>query len=157
MSSGERSVGKVTLVEAATQLGTGDEARDQVVAFDVASAVRDHGDAQALLALTAMLDVLRTAPAPSYGTLVNVLTAVQQTLILPDDALGSWHPPAGSLGSVLGHARAGEEPLRRQADDLLWALAERGLAGPWLGRDASTVASRVEASDLRAALERQAE
>jgi hypothetical protein len=156
VSSGERSAGRDALVEAAKQVGAGDERRDQVVAFDIAVAVRDHGGEQTLVALDVMLDVLRAAPVPSYGTLVNVLTAVQHASILPDESLGSWRPSAGSLGSVLGHAQSGNEPLRRQVDDLLWALAERELTGPWLGRDVSTVASRVEASDLRAVLERQA-
>jgi hypothetical protein len=153
----ERSAGEETLVEAAKRLGVGDQRRDQVVAFDIASAVRDRADEQTLVALDVMLDVLCTAPAPSYGTLVNVLTAVQHASILPDESLGSWRPSAGSLGSVLDHAQQSEnEPLRRQTDDLLWALAERKLAGTWLGDDVSTVASRVEASDLRVALERQA-
>lgn len=156
MSSEERSAGRDALVEAAKHVGAGDERRDQVVAFDIALAVRDRGGEQTLVALDVMLDVLRAAPAPSYGTLVNVLTAVQHASILPDESLGSWRPSAGSLGSVLDHAQSGNEPLRRQVDDLLWALAERELAGPWLGRDVSTVASRVEASDLRAVLERQA-
>lgn len=145
------------LIEAAKRVGGGDRRRDQVVAFDIASAVRDRGDEQTLVALDVMLAVLRAAPAPSYGTLVNVLTAVQHAAMLPGDSLGSWRPSAGSLGRVLEHAQQSEnEPLRRQVDDLLWALAERELARAWLGPDASTVASRVEASDLRAALQRQA-
>jgi hypothetical protein len=153
----ERSTEGIALVDAATHVGTGDDRRDQIVAFDVARAVRDDGDEQALIALYTVLDVLRTAAAPSYGTLVNVLTAVQHALILPDEALGRWRPPPGSLGRLLDHALSENEPLRLQADDLLWALVERHLAGAWLGRRASTVAWRVGASELRAALEAQTE
>jgi hypothetical protein len=156
-SGEERSAEGIALVDAATQVGTGDDRHDQVVAFDVALAVRDNGDEQALVALDVMLDVLRTAVAPSYGTLVNVLTAIQYALILPDESLGRWRPPPGSLGRMLDHALAGNEPLRRQVDDLLWALVERQRAGSWLGRRASTVAWRVEAPALQAALEAQAE
>lgn len=145
------------LIDAARRLGTGDDTVDQVVAFDIALAVRDDGDERALRALDAMLDVLRTAPAPSCGTLVNVLTAVQYALILPDEVLGRWRPPPGSLGRMLDHALSGDEPLRRQADDLLWALVERRLAGSWLGRRASTMAWRVQTSELQAALEGQAD
>lgn len=155
MSDGTEERSTVDLARAAATVGTGDDGHDQVVAFDVARAIRDAGDASSLRALSALLEALRTAPAPASGTLVNVVTALQYAAMLPDETLEGWDPPSGSLDRLLDRALSLDEPMRRQADDLLWALAERRLFGGWLGRRAATVADRVPPGDLRAELERQ--
>lgn len=143
------------LVDVARHVGSKDEPQDQVVAFEVALAVRDERGRYPLAALTALLTGLGAeAVAPSYGTLVNTLTAVQYALMLEDEELEGWAPPADALGRIVLKAMAENELMRDQADDLLWALAERRPVGLWLGPRAPEIAANVRDPELRAALTR---
>jgi hypothetical protein len=145
------------LLDAAATAGSGDASHDQLVAFEVAVRVREEPAAQALPALTSLLEALRAASATSYGALVNVLSAVQYALMLDDDVLGLWAPPRGSLIRVLDRAISENEPLREQAEDLLEALVEQRLVGRWLGRGASRLATRLTSPQLRVEVESQAD
>jgi hypothetical protein len=144
------------LVEVAQRTGRGDASWDQHVAFEVALAVRDDPGPQPLAALTALLVRLTSGSAsPTYGTLVNTLTAVQHALALDDEELGAWTPPADAVGRIVLKAMAENDLMRDQADDLLWALADWHPVDTWLGDRAAEITAAVRDAELREALARR--
>jgi hypothetical protein len=143
------------LVEVAERTGRGDASWDQHVAFEVALAVRDEPGPKPLAALTALLVRLTSGSAsPTYGTLVNTLTAVQHALALDDEESGLWVPPANAIGAIVLKAMAENDLMRDQADDLLRALAAWHPVAPWLGDRAAEVVANVRDPELREALAR---
>lgn len=87
--AGGREWTEATLVDAAEGLAADDPARARAVAFAVAQATR-AGDDDALRALAALLTGAPAICAFDEGTLVNVLSALQFALMLPDEVRADW-------------------------------------------------------------------
>jgi hypothetical protein len=100
-------------------------------------AVRDADDGQALPVLADLLVTTSAAADVNEGTLINLMSAVEYAMMLPDEARAGWTPPAEAIVSLVRRALGSNELLHEQAADLLGTLVDEGLADGWLGRDAT--------------------
>jgi hypothetical protein len=125
------------LADVVAGLAMEDAERVQVVAFAVARAVRDAGDGEALPVLADLLTAASGVPDLNEGALINLLSAVQYATLLPAGARAGWTPPAEAVARLLRRGLGSSKLPREQAEGVLGALVDDGLAADWLGPDAT--------------------
>lgn len=135
------------LVQVAEEAGSGRN-DDQLVAFEVAGAVRD-GREGASQALAVLLGALAEVGASDIGdgTIVNALTAVQWAAMPVSDVFEAWKPSAEALADVVERALDRDVMLQEQAAQLVRGLVARGLVSEWLGPRGAVLVSRAERLD----------